>query len=429
MPDITSYNGIDMADIASINGQDVPASGGSGGYTASTTGLLVWGYDAPPNEPIPSTLFPAAETPFSYQVWTGSSYPVKKMDFTRYGAYILDTNGDLYTAAVGSSYNYIGRNSSTGTSTSFQLARTGVDDMSATIQGCITIESGELYYTGANMRYYIGVTTNSYQSWTQFGTDTDWISITTASSYPYGIAAVKGPTSTTGKLYVSGYHNNGRLGNGLTSGTTQTPTLSKTGSTTNFEEYIDHVAFGQYNLAVVTQSGEFYTCGWGNYGNTGSGSSSNLTYMTQVGTDTDWEKSFMGGLGGLAIKGGQLYGSSSSSAYQHSFTGMTTNRTYQLINSDTDWEEIEGFRYQVSYDSDFRGCLFKKNGEWGIRGGNDGWNDTKAASATSSSFTSFKDATNITSAVGSSRTVDFASVIYNQMNANSQKVGILLHVR
>ena len=210
MPDITSYNGIDMADIASINGQDVPA-GGSSGYTASTTGLLVWGYDSAPSEPLAAQLFPAAETPFSYQVWTGSSYPVKKMEFTRYGTYILDTNGDLYTCAVGASYNYIGRSSSTGSSTSFQLARTGVDDMAATFQGCITIESGSMYWTGANMRYYIGITTNSYQTWTQFGSDTDWISVTTATGYPYGMAAVKGSTATTGKLYVSGYHNNGRL--------------------------------------------------------------------------------------------------------------------------------------------------------------------------------------------------------------------------
>ena len=151
--------------------------------------------------------------------------------------------------------------------------------------------------------------------------------------------------------------------------------------------------------------------------------------MAQVGTDTDWEKSFMGVLGGLAIKGGQLYGSSSSTVYQHAFTGMTANRTYQLANSDTDWEEIEGFRYQASYDSDFRGCIFKKNGEWGIRGDNDGWNDTKANSATNSSFTSFKDATNITNAVGSSRTIDHASVIYNQMSASNQKLGVVLHVR
>lgn len=422
-----TVNSIAMADIATINDITVP-SGTSGGYQPSSTGLLVWGYDAAPSEPLAAQLFTAAETPFSYQVWTGSSYPVKKMDFTRYGTYILDTNGDLYTCAVGSSYNFIGRNSSTGTSTSFQLARTGVDDMSATIQGCITIESGSMYYTGGNLTYYLGVGT-SYQTWTQFGTDTDWISITTSSSYPYGIAAVKGPTPTTGKLYVSGYHNNGRLGNGLTSGTTQTPTLSKTNSTTNFEEYVAHVSFGQYNIGVVTQSGEFYACGWGNYGNAGTGTSSNQVYMAQIGTDTNWEKSFMGSLGGLAIKGGQLYGSSSSTVYQYAFTGMTANRTYQLANSDTDWEEIEGFRFQSSYDSDFRGCLFKKNGEWGIRAGNDGWNDTKAATATSSSFTSFKDVANITNAVGSTNTIDYASVIYNQMSPNSQKVGIVLYVR
>jgi len=301
--------------------------------------------------------------------------------------------------------------------------------MSATFQGCITIESGEMYYTGANMRYYLGITTNSYQTWTQFGTDTDWISVTALPSYPYGMAAVKGSTSTTGKLYVSGYHNNGRLGNGLTSGTTQTPTLSKTDSTTNFEEYVDHVSFGQYNLGVVTQSGEFYTCGWGSYGNTGSGTASNVMYMTQIGTDTDWEKSFVGGLGGLAIKGGQLYVSTSSTIYNDSFNGITASRTYQLANSDTDWEEIEGFRYTASYDGDFTGCVFKKNGEWGIRSGNDGWNGTKLDSATSSSFTSFKDATNITNAVGSSRTVDYASIIYNQMNATGAQVGIVLHVR
>lgn len=48
MPDITSYNGIDMADIASINGQDIASGGafnpltGAGTYTETvpTTGLI-----------------------------------------------------------------------------------------------------------------------------------------------------------------------------------------------------------------------------------------------------------------------------------------------------------------------------------------------------------------------------------------------------
>jgi hypothetical protein len=423
-----TVNSIAMADIATINGQTVP-SGGASGYQPSTTGLLVWGYDGAPTEPLHSDLFPDSDTPSSYQVWAGSSYPVKKMDFSRYGAYILDTNGDLYTAAVGISYNYIGRNSSTGTSTSFQLARTGVDDMSATQQGCLTIESGSLYYTGSNMRYYLGTSINSFQTWTQFGTDTDWISITTCPNYPYGIAGVKGPTAATGKLYVSGYHNNGRLGNGLTSGTTQTPTLSKKDATTNFEEFISHVSFGQYNIGVVTQSGEFFTTGWGQYGNNGNGTTSNNLYMTQVGTDTNWESSHQGMLGGVAIKGGQLYGSSVSTTYLDIFNGMTANRTYQLADSDTDWEEIEAFRFQSSYDGDFKGCLFKKNGEWGVQGLNDGWNGTKANSATSGSFTSFKDAVNITDAVGAARTIDQVAVIYNQMTPSTQVVGILLYVR
>jgi len=428
MPDINGYNGIDMANIASINGQTVETGGG--GYATSTTGLLVWGYDGAPSEPISADLFVGgAPPPSSYQVWTGSSYPVKKMDFTRYGSYILDTNGDLYSASPSTSYNYIGRNSSTGSATSFQLARTGVDDMAATIQGCITIESGELHYTGANMRYYLGTTVNSYQTWTQLGTDTDWISIDTQTAFPYGVAAVKGPTATTGKLYVSGYHNNGRLRNGLTSGTTETPALSKTDATTNFEEFVARVSFGQHNLGVVTQSGEFYTTGWGNYGNTGSGVSTNNIYMTQIGTDTNWESCWMGNFGGIAIKGGQLYGSSSSTSYLRIYTGMTANRTFQLINSDTDWEEIQGFRFTYTYDGDFQGCLFKKNGVWGIQARNDGWNGDKVDNDTMNSFTSFQDATKITNAVGSGLTVDHAGIIYNQQSPNSQKVGIVLHVR
>ena len=39
MPEINKYNGVNMADIASINGQNVPAGGG-GGVSESSAGLL-----------------------------------------------------------------------------------------------------------------------------------------------------------------------------------------------------------------------------------------------------------------------------------------------------------------------------------------------------------------------------------------------------
>jgi hypothetical protein len=428
MPNINGYNGIDMANIASINGKDIPAAS-SGGYTTGTSGLLLWGYDGAPGNPIPPDLMTGVDVPSSFQVWAGSSYEVKKIGTSRYGTYVLDTNGDLYTAAIGSSYSYIGRNSGTGSSQAFILARTGVDDIAVTLQGCITIESGSMYWTGANMRWYIGVTTSSYSTWTRYGTDTDWISVEAHPGYPYGIAALKGSSSTTAQLYVSGYNQYGRTGLGTTAGQTMTPTIGKINSTTNFTDYVAQVSIGVSGIGVITQDGKFFTTGRGLYGANGNGSSSDISYFTQVGTDTDWEFCTVTNTAGFAIKGGQLY-ASSSSAFYHSITnGMTANRTYQLIDSDTDWEIVRGYPNQQTYDYDFKGVIFKKNGEWGICGQNAGWNGDKADSATSAGFTSFKNSTAITNSVGSTKTIDQANFIYNDENPALSAVGIILHVR
>lgn len=46
MPDIASHNGIDVADIASINGQDVPSGGGGGTATTTPTGNISFSFGA-----------------------------------------------------------------------------------------------------------------------------------------------------------------------------------------------------------------------------------------------------------------------------------------------------------------------------------------------------------------------------------------------
>lgn len=424
MPDISEYNGIDMADIASINGQDVP-SGGGGGYPTSTTGLLCWGNAGAPTKPFQEDIFPHSSVPQSFSIFTPpSGRYVKQIVFTRPGhCGILLDNGDVYTTGT-VSQAYMGRNSSTTPYTEFGLSLTGVAKLAPHYIGFMAVKTnGTMWYTGQVTFYFSGSSTAS-QIWRQYGTDTDWVDVVGHTNYPYVSYYVKG-TGTGKRLYTSGYNQYGMTGQGTTSGTTTTPTLMKTAASTNFTDVPDKIFTGGNCFGVITTSGELYTVGRGTYGTTGHGTSSNTTYLTQVGTATDWEWYWPGAIGGFGIRNGALYGSVSNTVYYeivYGLSGFSANRTFQQIGTDTDYEEIYGWDFSQSYTDAFKGLIVKKTNGWYINGRNKtGWNGSKGTDslAAPGTFYDMTSATNLETPISSTGTVRTVAVTHESFNVQA----------
>lgn len=428
MPDISNYNGLDMGTISKISGQDVPAGGG-GGYPTSSTGLLLWGYDGAPLKPIHPDKMTGASAVQSFQIEAAFSSPVVSMKHRAGSIMILLSNGDLYSA--GTQQTELGR-AATNPAT-FTLCQTGVTDMTPFNGGWFCIKGGGLYYTGiAPGTIFSGLST-SYYTWTQYGTDTDYIACDGYDGFPYRLVVLKGSSSTTAQLYGAGYNNYGGLGNGLTSGQQFSLTLFKTGASTDFTDYVKQVTSHPYGTGVVTTSGDIYTCGYGNYGHNMNGSTANVTYMTQPSSSTGitWDSIWMYGITAFAINtSGELYASPANQIYLEFTDGLSNTRLLQKMGTDTDWEEIRSHTYNYIYDVDDRPCMYKKGGEWYVSSNNEtGWNGAKASTATDNIGVQWKDATNIENPVGAARTIDFGMVVYNQQAGATEAVGFLLHVR
>jgi len=127
---------------------------------------------------------------------------------------------------------------------------------------------------------------------------------------------------------------------------------------------------------------------------------------------------------------GELYASPANAIYTELSGGLSGTRQLQKVGTATDWEEIHSHHYNYVYDSDDRPLLWKKGGDWGISANNgSGWNGAKPSSGTDDEGSLWKSATNIEVPVGSSQTIDYGMVVYNQQNGSNDALGILLHVR
>ena len=366
MPDIDNYNNIDMADIASINGQDVP-EGGGGGVAESSAGLLYFeggGFN---------TRLPDAQEIYGsnavslYKVQLSTRTDIVKIKDGQYHTFALDSSNNLYSYGY-TNTGYMGRSTSTTPPEELGLTLTNVSKFAPHDNGCWAIKTdGTLWWCG-----YINIYANSgdtgtgsqlsNQSWSQFGSDTDWINIDAYPSYPYTCLAIKGGSGSE-YLYSCGYNNFGRSGLGTTSGITKPWTRVKSAASTDWAETIDKISIGYHASMVVTKSGKFFAWGDANEGHVGQGTTTDYSYPVQVGTDTDWDVPYAKTrLSGYCRKtDGSLYGSRRSIYYMN-IGPATSNRTYGQCGTDTDYEELVAHE---SSNSTGKQIIFaKKNGVW-----------------------------------------------------------------
>lgn len=312
------------------------------------TGVLVYGGAPAINDPLKTKhndyTFVSGIFPVKGQLTTQN---VSKWQFnTRGGAYLLK-NGELYTAHPSSGNDvYIGRAiTEAAPKDEYHLAATGVADFLTNGSGIAYISTaGELYYCGNGGAW--GTTGASYYGFTKIGSDTDWISIhgdPFSDFYNGVIIAKKGSSESTANLFVIGANSEGKTGQNTTSGSTTSWSKMSDGSggTFNVQGWKDVKVTGD-SPGAISNDGKLYRWGEGTYGAEGVGTSTDILFPTQVGTDTDWEKLGPMRRVMMAIKGGEIWYCSSANYGSPGFSGTTFDRTWrQLTSSGGLWEDIQ----------------------------------------------------------------------------------------
>lgn len=366
------FSGIDASLIAAFSGRSfVEGGGGTSAPSEVDTGIIYFeagGFNS--NIIDANSIFSAASTSL-YKAQISDRTDIISIQANSFHVFALSSAGVLYSAGS-TNTSQLGRTTSgTGNEAyNFVQSLTSVSKFSPHSNGCWAIKTdGTLWWCG-NINSYalannIPNQTVNYvnNGWLQYGTDTDWVDIWGFPSYPYIAFATKGGAGSE-YLYTCGYNQYGRTGLGLTSGVTYGWTRVKSDASTNWTETVDWVDSSYYGTAVVTKSGKLFLMGDGAYHGCGQGVTTDRLYPIQVGTDTNWTKAYDAGqAGAFAIKStGEIYSSTSNTSF-YEVRPSITDRTFRQCGTGSDYEDI---RIHKATNGTGNEVIFKKStdGNW-----------------------------------------------------------------
>ena len=180
----------------------------------------------------------------------------KDFIFPRFVAWYIRTNGYLYGCGI-----QYGGGSSSGNTTTFTAKDTDVVSVSASQDAYLYIKTnGELWGMGSDTAY---VGSNNRQN-KKRADNVASVQIGDGSSY----------VTTNSDLYVIGYNNYGRFGNGTTSSST---------TYTKVAEDVDKAFEAEGSLWYIDTNGELWGTGYNNAGQQGNGTTTNvLTFENKM---------------------------------------------------------------------------------------------------------------------------------------------------
>lgn len=353
MPDIASYNGIDMGDIASINGQDAPSAAAS----EPSSGIIALGGTAPSQSPV---LVTGAERVFTEITFHSSvSSPlaasaVEKVSAGRSMVGIRDDSANLWMSS-GANNNTGSIGSYGGYNRQFAIELTSVADFSCGKDHSLAVKTdGTLWGIGGNGDGELGRgdTTNQYSTFVDVGGGTTtWSKVSCGEEFSLAI-------KTDGTLWSAGKNSSGRTGQGTISGSTTSWT--QIGSATSWTQVST-----SDNFAAGIKGGTLMTWGEGNDGRLGLGNDTDQTSPQVADSDTDWQSVHCGAGYIKAIKtaSGHHYHSGAGGSFGGGTRGdgsTSSVNTFTRMGSDTGWTEFLELKY--SSFSYYAGG--KKGGSW-----------------------------------------------------------------
>lgn len=190
------------------------------------------------------------------------------------------------------------------------------------------IKGGYLYAWGSNYDGQLG--NNSFTDSTvpiQIGVLNDWTYVHAGVTCSF---AIRG-----GYLYAWGSNSHNQLG--LRNGIYRTPT--QVGS---FNDWVK-VANGAGNHTLAIRgNGLLYGVGRNSENMLGTGNSTDLTTLTQIGTETGWTHVGAGAEHSLAIRDGKLWSTGLNNSGQ---LGHANSNVFLQIGTDSDWSDISVYGY------------------------------------------------------------------------------------
>ena len=302
MPNIASHNGIDVGNIASINGQDIAASGGAfdpvadtGTYTETvpTTGMVHYGYnkvlvgstnivagnfigDGATTEIVVNL---SSDKDAHHQIYSPDQLNKNwtKIDCSRY-VWIGIEGGRLWMASYTQNYVHQTSNATTVTQvTSLSGATdTGWTDCSAGSDFVMAINGGKLFVVGANGDGQLGVgDTSQRTTLTQVGSDTDWYKVSAGDDHSAAIRGASGNRS----LWTTGENKDGKCGSGDTSGD-DTSWIERVSADASEDWTFVEAGFSH---TIAIKAGKLFVTGDGANERFGNNSTSDVTTFTQSG--------------------------------------------------------------------------------------------------------------------------------------------------
>ena len=328
-----------MASIGEISGVEK----GSSGASEPTSGFLTLGGPFEQNNALrhgSDDKGTFQEATFHSSVTTPPTVSqIRKVKPGRYHIGMLDSSGNLYMTSTGS--NQTGSSSIYGGyNRQFVLELTSVADFDLGKDHALAVKTdGTLWGIGPNSDGELGRgnTTSQYSSFAQIGTDTNWSKVGCGDDFSIAL-------KTTGALYSAGKNQDGRTGQGTTSG--DTITWTQIGSDTNWTS----ISAGESSCGAI-KGGQLYTWGDGGSGMLGNGSTStDETSPYLANSDTDWQDVFVGGDYTKAIKttSGHHYHAGAGGSFGGGCRGdgsTTSTTTFTRIGTDTGWQEFINLTY------------------------------------------------------------------------------------
>jgi alpha-tubulin suppressor-like RCC1 family protein len=204
--------------------------------------------------------------------------------------------------------------------------------------------------TGGNGRLGNGITTGNISTpVTTFAGGTNWkqVSCSSPGVTSLNTAAIK----TDGTLWIWGTGGNGRLGNGIITGTISTPVTTFAGGT-NWKQ----VSCGTQHTAAIKTDGTLWTWGIGTSGRLGNASTTSVsTPVTTFSGGTNWKQVSSGGSHTAAIKTDGtfwIWGLGTNGRLGIGITTGTISTPVTLFSGGTNWKQVDaGETHTVAIES------------------------------------------------------------------------------
>ncbi len=254
----------------------------------------------------------------------------------------IKSNGTLWAWGE-NTYGQLGDGTTTNKLTPVQIGTaTNWSKIIGSGYHCLAIKSdGSLWSWGWNNYGQLGIGNNTNKSIpTRVGTDNNWVTI---SSKAVSSAAIK----SDGTLWSWGRNDYGQLGDG-TNISKNSPIQIETSSIWNT------VSLEETSMLAIKGDGTLWGCGNNFYGELGIGISGGGPYnLTQVGTDTNWQKVYGGASYAKAIKNdGSMWAWGANGTRVFGDTTISTSNVPLLISSES-WSYIDtGIQHTINIKND-----------------------------------------------------------------------------